>query len=376
MDKQLGRLVVIKRFVTSQAERWKQVELAEREARLLRRIEHPLLPRYLDHFEERGALYTVMAHIDGEDLATLRRRGQSFGERRALGLLHDAADVFAYLHEQAPPIIHRDIKPVNIIENAAGRFCLVDLGAATERLAGDAGSTVVGTFGYMAPEQFQGRASPASDVYALGATLLTLLTGLEPERLPHAGLGIDVRRALGDRVDVRLRTLLERMLEPDPERRPSELRPLLRALPRPGASPPSGERREVPAPSEPSSARGSRPSRAPGLPRRHGPPSLPEPLLLLVREIALPVLLGLIALVTLMLFALLNVLGKRQGAADVRTLGLDLGQGIQRLRHDMGTSGGQNAAPAEKREPEAPVDPASERRWRRRATRSRERHWG
>jgi Protein kinase domain len=291
-------------------------------------------------------------------------------------LLHDAAEVFDYLHHQTPPIIHRDIKPVNIIENAAGRFCLVDLGAATERLAGDAGSTVVGTFGYMAPEQFQGRASPASDVYALGATLLTLLTGLEPERLPHAGLGIDVRRALGDRVDVRLRTLLERMLEPDPERRPAELRPLLRALPRTGASPPSGERRAAPAASEPGAARASRSSHAPGLPRRHGPPALPGPLLILVREIALPVLLGLIALVTLLLFALLNVLGKRHGAADVRKLGLDLGQGIQRLRQDMGTPADRNETSAEKAEPEAPVEPGPERRWRRRATRSRERHWG
>src|SRR5690606_36418926 len=81
------------------------------------------------------------------------------------------------------------------------------------------GSTVVGTFGYMAPEQFQGRASPKSDVYGLGATALAMLTGMEPEDLPHEGLGIDVRRAAPPGTPAGLVRALSAMLIPDPDRR-------------------------------------------------------------------------------------------------------------------------------------------------------------
>lgn len=218
--------VIVKRFSTRNADSWKRVELAEREGLVLQRLNHELLPRYVEHFEEDGALYTVMTRVEGEDLGAARRRGRSFGEREIDGLLRDAAAALGYLHAQRPPLVHRDLKPSNIVLGSDGRFRIVDLGAAGEQRA-EAGSTVVGTFGYMAPEQFQGRAGPVSDVYSLGATALALLTRTEPEKLPHVGLRIDVRRALGQSVSERLLRTLEAMLEPDPDRRPADLRRLL-----------------------------------------------------------------------------------------------------------------------------------------------------
>ena len=84
LDKVEGRPVAIKRFDVRGAKGWKDVELAEREARVLRSLSHPKLPRYVDHFEEGGALYLVMEKIEGETLASLRKRGVVFG----LSLIH------------------------------------------------------------------------------------------------------------------------------------------------------------------------------------------------------------------------------------------------------------------------------------------------
>ena len=115
-------------------------------------------------------------------------------------LLRDASDVLDYLHGRAPPVIHRDLKPSNVIRRPDGSFAFVDFGAVRDKLRPEGGSTIVGTFGYMAPEQFQGRALPASDVYAIGGDGARRCSrDASPRSLPHKGLAIDVRAALGDR---------------------------------------------------------------------------------------------------------------------------------------------------------------------------------
>lgn len=219
VDKRQGRPVAIKRFTLRGAKSWKDVELAEREATVLAALNHPSLPRYVEHFEENGALYLVMEKVEGESLAARRRRKAPLDYEQVLRFLREAAMSLAYLHGQTPPIVHRDIKPGNVILRPDGSYCLVDFGSVRDRLKPEGGSTVVGTFGFMAPEQFQGRAAPVSDVYAVGATALSLVTGREPEDLPHKGLGIDVESALRGQVDKRLIQALRSMLEPDPDKR-------------------------------------------------------------------------------------------------------------------------------------------------------------
>jgi tRNA A-37 threonylcarbamoyl transferase component Bud32 len=230
VDRREGRPVAIKRFDVRSAKSWKDAELAEREARVLQSLSHPKLPRYVDHFEQDGSLYLVMEKIEGESLAALRKRGAVLSEAAVLRLLRDASEVLEYLHGRAPPVIHRDLKPGNVLQRPDGSFAFVDFGAVRDKLRADGGSTVVGTFGFMAPEQFQGRALPASDVYAIGATALSMLTGRQPEELPHKGLAIDVRAALGGRAGGRLVDVLGAMLDPDPDRRPSRIAPLLSRL--------------------------------------------------------------------------------------------------------------------------------------------------
>jgi serine/threonine protein kinase len=229
-----GRRVAIKRFNVRGAESWKDVELAEREARVLARLDHAGLPRYVEHFEENGALYLVMEKIEGESLAARLKERGPMSEPETRAMLHELAAALEYLHERDVPIVHRDIKPTNVIRRRDGSFVLIDFGAVRDRLRPEGGSTVVGTFGYMAPEQFQGRALPASDTYAAGVTALAALTGKQPEDLPHRGLRIDVRAALRDvrpTVTEGFVRALDAMVEPDPDARPARITPLLELEP-------------------------------------------------------------------------------------------------------------------------------------------------
>lgn len=226
IDKTDGTLVALKEFSVRGASSWKDVELAEREANVLSSLTFELLPRYHAHFEENGRLYLVMEKVVGTPLSELSKDGR-MGQQDVHAFLRDAALTLDYLHSRAPPIIHRDIKPGNVVRRDDGRFVFVDFGSVQHVLKPEGGSTVVGTFGYMAPEQFQGRALPSTDVFGVGATALALLTGRSPDTLPHKGLAIDVASALGKNVDPAWVPLLSAATSPDPDTRPTSLGPLL-----------------------------------------------------------------------------------------------------------------------------------------------------
>ncbi|HVK63739.1 MAG TPA: serine/threonine-protein kinase [Polyangium sp.] len=230
VDKKEGQPVAIKRFRVRGAKSWKEVELAEREARVLAGLSHPGLPRYVEHFEEGGELFLVTQKIEGESLAAMQKRGATMSEADVIRFLREASAILDYLHGRAPPVVHRDIKPSNVLRRPDGSFALIDFGAVRDKMKPEGGSTVVGTFGFMAPEQFQGRAMPASDVYAIGATAVSMLTGRQPEDLPHKGLAIDVEAALGRSARPALVAALVAMLEPDPDKRAGRLAPLLAKL--------------------------------------------------------------------------------------------------------------------------------------------------
>jgi ankyrin repeat protein len=128
-------------------------------------------------------------------------------------------EILVYLHELTPPVTHRDIKPSNIIRHPDGQVFLVDFGAVQDTYYNTfmRGSTVVGTYGYMAPEQFRGQSVPATDLYGLAATLLFLLTHRSPADLPTDGLKLDFRSHV--QIPEEFADWLEKMLEPDVEDR-------------------------------------------------------------------------------------------------------------------------------------------------------------
>lgn len=138
----------------------------------------------------------------------------------ALGLL----DVLDYLHGRAPPVIHRDIKPSNVLLRPDGGPVLIDFGGVNLgwEAPGRAGTTVVGTFGYMPPEQLVGQGGPPADLYALGATLLHLVTGRAPAEFSFDAGRIEVPEDLP--IDSALGRLIEALLRPAPRDRPQTAR--------------------------------------------------------------------------------------------------------------------------------------------------------
>lgn len=156
-----------------------------REASLLFNLRHPNLPRVFDTFIVEGqGQYLVMDYIQGEDLQSmLDHTGGPLPLEQVLTWIDQVSEALVYLHSQDPPIIHRDIKPANIRIPPAGEAMLVDFGIAKvydPHLKTTLGAQAV-TPGYSPPEQYgSGKTDASSDVYALGATTYTLLTGEVP----------------------------------------------------------------------------------------------------------------------------------------------------------------------------------------------------
>jgi serine/threonine protein kinase len=156
------------------------------EADLLRRLDHPALPRVYHVFEDdkNDRAYMLMDYVEGSNLELLRHRqpDKRFSVELMLGIMGPIMDAVSYLHNQKPPIIHRDIKPSNIIVPESGNEAvLVDFGIAKE-FDPDSTTTAVrhASPGYAAPEQYGVGTNTRTDIYGLGATIYTLLTGVVP----------------------------------------------------------------------------------------------------------------------------------------------------------------------------------------------------
>jgi hypothetical protein len=184
----------------------------EIEARLLSRLDHPRVVRVIGHFRERGGHHLVMELVRGRSLAELvtARGAPGLDADDAVEYVRQACVALAYVHEQN--VIHRDVKPSNLILGDRG-VVLVDFGIARPVVEGEESATVgIGTPGYMAPEILAGGvASPHSDVYSLAATLWALLAG----RAPRYG----ERGAPCEGLEARLESTLRAGLELDPQRR-------------------------------------------------------------------------------------------------------------------------------------------------------------
>ncbi len=229
MDTERQQQVVVKLLTFGAAVDWTNVKLFEREAEVLRQLNYPQIPQYRDYFCLDSKFVLVEDYISGASFKELLAKERKFNALEIEHIAKEILPILIYLHEQNPPVLHRDIKPSNLILGNDGRVHLIDFGAVQNRTATvGATFTVVGTYGYAPMEQFGDRAIPATDLYALGATLIHLVTGISPADLPQKELHIQFKNYVS--LSPFLIQWLEYLTEPAPERRPSTARQALKML--------------------------------------------------------------------------------------------------------------------------------------------------
>lgn len=219
--------VVLKLLAFNPQMQWDELKLFEREAQVLKNLNHPQIPRYRDFFsvdEEAGEglpwFCLVQDYIEGISLKRLLETDRCFTEKEVKNFAQQILSILLYLHELNPPVLHRDIKPSNLVLGENQEIYLVDFGAVQDRAKAQGVTfTVVGTHGYTPPEQLWGKAVPASDLYALGATLIHLLTGVSPADLPQNQLRIDFQKSLKTKIQPSLEKWLELLTHPNVEQR-------------------------------------------------------------------------------------------------------------------------------------------------------------
>ena len=181
-DAQGGRIIVKEAVIpknTPEALKNKAIELFQRETLLLTKLNHPNIAKVLDHFVENEHHYEILEYIDGLDLRRFVKERGPQPEAFVLNWAEQICEILVYLHSQAPPVIHRDLTPDNLVLRVDGGLVLIDFGAANA-FVGTATGTMVGKQSYMPPEQIRGKSVPQSDIYSLGCTCYFLLTGKNP----------------------------------------------------------------------------------------------------------------------------------------------------------------------------------------------------
>ena len=221
---QPSQRVILKLLAFNPQMQWEDLKLFEREAQVLQQLQHPRIPRYRDYFsldkQSGGGLPwfgLVQDYIPGASLQQWLEQGKRFTEVQVRQIATEVLEILGYLHALNPPVLHRDIKPSNLIWGEDERVYLVDFGAVQDQTAVEGVTfTVVGTTGYAPLEQFWGKAVPASDLYALGATLIHLATGLAPADLPQRQMRVQFSHytSLNSTLVRWIETLTEPELEP------------------------------------------------------------------------------------------------------------------------------------------------------------------
>ena len=203
----------------------------QEEANLLTKLEHPQIVKLKDLFIEDHRAYLVLEHLTGQNLKDLVAEKGPLPGDQVLRLAEHIVEILIYLHEQTPPVVHRDLTPDNLILDEDGLLKLIDFSVAQSFTSNVTGS-VVGKPHYIAPEQFRGKPTIQSDLYSMGATLYYLLTAVEPEPITSLRLD-DNLPAANNKIAVcnkKLATIIEKATKLDVANRYQNARAILEEM--------------------------------------------------------------------------------------------------------------------------------------------------
>ena len=207
----------------------------EREANILKNVDHPVLPRIVDIINQQGTIYVVMDFIEGTTISERLKKEGAQPQETVIEWGLQLASALDYLHNMNPPVIYRDMKPSNVMIRPEGGVKLIDFGTAKEYIVeNNADTTALGTRGYAAPEQFgdaMGRGiyntDARTDIYNLGATLYHILTGMNPCEPPYEMKPI---REWNPSLSSGLEKIILKCTQPDPNDRYQNCSELMYAL--------------------------------------------------------------------------------------------------------------------------------------------------
>lgn len=190
MDKNLNKQWAVKEIKKRARDKNNAVvvQSAIAEANMMKKLDHPCLPRIVDIIDREDVIYVIMDYIEGESLNKVLEKNGAQPQELVIQWAEDLCGVLDYLHTQNPPIIYRDMKPANIMLQPNGNIKLIDFGIAREYKEQKVEDTdILGTRGYAAPEQFggKGQTDRRTDIYCLGVTLYHLVTGKSPTEPPY-----------------------------------------------------------------------------------------------------------------------------------------------------------------------------------------------
>ena len=215
------RHVAIKVLNISSIQNWKEYDLFWREVETLKSLKISGVAEFYEAIESLNSdaphAYLVQQCIQGRTLSEMIHSGYRFNVQTVFKLALQLVDIIDQLHQHDPTVIHRDIKPSNIIlepDESSYKVYLTDFGAVSNPLLQKGGSTVAGTYGYMPPEQLMGHPSPASDIYALGATIAGVLSGIEPSEMMVTDFRLSIEKPL-ENMPYAIVSCLRRMTMPN-----------------------------------------------------------------------------------------------------------------------------------------------------------------